>query len=92
MQQKKIFFILLLAFSTYFELAYSQKQPVNFTGWYGYEGYHPFVEGKPWGIMVEGYAKRNQVIVEPMQCLVRVSYASIEFLYTHDPLLCRNHV
>lgn len=48
------------------------QTPVNYTGWYGYEGYHPFKEGKPWGLMVEGYIKRNDVVVDPMQWFYRV--------------------
>lgn len=48
------------------------QTPVNFTGWYGYEGYHPFVEGKPWGFFGEGYLKRNHVITDRMQEFIRL--------------------
>ena len=44
------------------------ESPQNATAWYGYEGYHPFVEGKPWGLMLEGYVKRNNIITEPQDC------------------------
>lgn len=67
---KKIAYIVLVSFFIPF---YTQAQdtPVNFTGWYGYEGYHPFTEGKPWGLMVEGYIKRDEVVVQPMQWFFR---------------------
>ncbi len=51
---------------------HAQSPPVNFTGWYGYEGYHPFHEGKAWGLFAEGYIKRNDVIIEEMQYFIRV--------------------
>ena len=53
--------------------AQAQEMPVNFTGWYGYEGYHPFEAGEPWGLFGEGYIKRNDhAILEPMQYFVRL--------------------
>ncbi|HRI20255.1 MAG TPA: DUF2490 domain-containing protein [Panacibacter sp.] len=48
------------------------QTPVNFTGWYGYEGYHPFTEGKPWGFFGEGYIKRNHGITDRMQEFLRL--------------------
>ena len=47
------------------------ETPQNATAWYGYEGYHPFVEGKPWGLMLEGYVKRNKIITEPQGLFFR---------------------
>jgi hypothetical protein len=46
--------------------------PVNYTGWYGWEGYHPFVEGDPWGLMLEGYLKRDEVALAPLSWFARV--------------------
>jgi len=63
--------IFLFGLSCFYNLQ-AQDVPVNFTGWYGYEGYHPFREGKPWGLMVEGYIKRNHVVVDPMQWFGRL--------------------
>jgi hypothetical protein len=71
MNLKKIFCSIVLFISISY-LTIAQNAPVNFTGWYGYEGYHPFTEGKPWGLMVEGYIKRNEVVVDPMQWFFRV--------------------
>jgi hypothetical protein len=52
--------------------AWAQDEtPQNATAWYGYEGYHPFVEGKPWGLMLEGYVKRNEIITEPQGLFYR---------------------
>ena len=66
-------FILLISITvSSFEFVQAQSKPVNFTGWYGYEGYHPFIEGKPWGLMVEGYIKRNEVVIQPMQWFGRI--------------------
>lgn len=42
----------------------AQSYPVNFTGWYGYDAYHPFKEEKPWGLWVESYWIRDEVILE----------------------------
>jgi hypothetical protein len=50
----------------------SAQVPVNTTGWYGYEGYHPFKEGNPLGLMVEGYIKRDNVVLDPMQWFFRI--------------------
>jgi hypothetical protein len=43
-----------------------EQTPVNGAGWYGYEGDHPFIEGKPWGLYVEGYIKRNDVLTDKL--------------------------
>ena len=52
--------------------AWAQDEtPQNATAWYGYEGYHPFVEGKPWGLMLEGYVKRNKIVTEPQGLFFR---------------------
>jgi len=53
--------------------AAAQETPVNFTGWYGYEGYHPFGNGVRWGLFGEGYIKRNRyALLDPMQYFVRL--------------------
>lgn len=51
---------------------YAQKTPVNFTGWYQYEGLHAFKEGKPWGLFGEAIIKRNDIILKEMQYFARV--------------------
>jgi len=42
----------------------AQSTPINYTGWYGYDAYHPFQEGKPWGLWIESYWIRNHVITD----------------------------
>lgn len=59
--------MLVLVFSAWAQ----DETPQNATAWYGYEGYHPFVEGKPWGIMLEGYVKRNKIVTEPQGLFFR---------------------
>jgi hypothetical protein len=46
--------------------------PVNGAGWYGYQGNHPFVEDKPWGLYVDGYIKRNDVITDTLALSGRI--------------------
>lgn len=46
--------------------------PVNAEGVYGYEGYHPFTEGKPWGVVLEGYFTRNRVVTDAASYFLRV--------------------
>jgi len=48
-----------------------QSYPVNYTGWYGYEGYHAFKEGNPWGLMGEAYWIRDQVILKQNALFIR---------------------
>ena len=50
----------------------AQNAPVNLTGWYGYEGFHPFKEGKPWGLFGEAIIKRNHLVIDRMQEFVRL--------------------
>lgn len=45
---------------------------INYTGWYGYEGYHAFREGKPWGLMGEAYWIRDEVILKQNALFARV--------------------
>lgn len=51
---------------------HAQSPPINFTGWYGYEGFHQFQEGKPWGLFGEAIIKRQDVILEEAQYFLRV--------------------
>ncbi|HSY62519.1 MAG TPA: DUF2490 domain-containing protein [Cytophaga sp.] len=48
------------------------QTPVNYTGWYGYEGYHAFREGNPWGLMGEAYWIRDEVILKQNALFARV--------------------
>jgi hypothetical protein len=50
----------------------AQSYPVNFTGWYGYDSYHPFQEGKPWGLWIESYWIRQDVILKQNALFARV--------------------
>lgn len=50
----------------------AQSYPVNYTGWYGYEGYHAFKEGKPWGLMGEAYWIRDEVVLKQNALFARV--------------------
>lgn len=42
----------------------AQDYPVNYTGWYGYDSYHRFKENKPWGLWVEAYWIRDEIILK----------------------------
>jgi Protein of unknown function (DUF2490) len=70
--------LLLLAFVLLFTLfarassICAQSTPQNATAWYGYEGFHPFREGEPWGLFVEGYVKRNRIILDDLSYFFRI--------------------
>jgi len=51
---------------------FAQGTPQNATAWYGYEGFHPFREGEPWGLFSEGYIKRNRIILDDLSYFYRV--------------------
>jgi hypothetical protein len=67
---------ILLLLNSFLNPAFSQsgssKTPVNAVGWYGYEVYHPFIQGKPWGLMSEAFAMRDNIITDPMQWFFRI--------------------
>ncbi len=50
----------------------AQSYPVNFTGWYGYDAYHRFHEDKPWGLWIESYWIRQDVILKQNALFARV--------------------
>ena len=50
----------------------AQSTPINYTGWYGYDSYHRFQEGKPWGLWVEAYWIRQDVITEKNAAFARL--------------------
>lgn len=62
--------IIVLVFN-YLNLS-AQNTPVNFTGWYAYEGTHAFKEGKPWGLFGEAIIKRQDIILKEAQLFFRV--------------------
>lgn len=62
--------VILLACS--FAASAQVDAPVNAGGQFGYEGYHPFVEGRPWGVVIEGYFNRNRIIRDPASYFLRV--------------------
>ncbi len=68
----RILYICLAALVLAAGVAAQDETPQNATAWYGYEGYHPFEEGKPWGLMLEGYVKRDKIITEPVGVFFRV--------------------
>jgi Protein of unknown function (DUF2490) len=49
-----------------------EDTPVNGAGWYGYQGNHPFIEGGPWGLFIEGTIKRNDVITDKLALSGRI--------------------
>ncbi len=51
---------------------FAQSYPVNFTGWYGYDAYHRFKEDKPWGLWIESYWIRQDVITKQNALFARV--------------------
>jgi hypothetical protein len=70
-------FILQLFLTTGFSLIlpeqlYAQSYPVNFTGWYGYDAYHRFRQEKPWGLWIESYWIRQDVILKQNGLFARV--------------------
>lgn len=46
--------------------------PVNYTGWYGYDSYHRFKEEKPWGLWIESYWIRDEIIMKQNGLFARV--------------------
>jgi hypothetical protein len=52
--------------------ARAEETPQNLTTWTGYEGYHPFREGRPWGLMLEGYLKRSDFLAEDLSLFGRI--------------------
>ena len=52
--------------------AQAQSYPVNFTGWYGYDAYHALKEDKPWGLWIESYWIRQNVILDQNALFARV--------------------
>jgi len=69
---QKLLINIILSF-TFVSLIFAQSEtPHNATAWYGYEGYHKFNRDKPWGLFLEGYIKRQDIIVKPMQWFFRL--------------------
>jgi len=50
----------------------AQDIPVNYVGWYSYNGYHSFNKGNPWALIAEGTIQRNNIIIDPMQWAYRL--------------------
>lgn len=72
MLRKIIKVALFIALPVSYSNLHAQNSPVNFTGWYGYEGFHPFQEGKHWGFFGEAIIKRQDIILEEAQLFLRV--------------------
>ena len=72
MNKKRFFNCLIVLCFIYTNRLNAQSQPVNFTGWFQYEGLHTFKEGKPWGLFGEAIIKRNDIVLKEMQYFLRV--------------------
>ena len=72
------FFRLLILFCGFAYHVNAQTVPVNYVGWYSYNGYHTLNEYNRWALLVEGTIQRNNIIIEPMQWAVRAGL-SYEF-------------
>jgi len=68
----KRFIIMVLLVPPCSPSAIAQTMPVNFTGWYGYNSNHNFREGNPWGLWIESYWIRQDVILEQNALFARV--------------------
>jgi Protein of unknown function (DUF2490) len=64
--------ILFIALISHGASAQTSSYPVNYTGWYGYDAYHRFHEEKPWGLWIESYWIRQDVIVKQNALFGRV--------------------
>ena len=56
----------------------AQKEPVNYVGWYTYNGFHTLDESNRLALILEGTIQRNNIIIDPMQYAYRVGL-SYEF-------------
>lgn len=56
----------------------AQSIPINYVGWYTYNGYHTFSQDNAWALIAEGTIQRNNIIIQPMQWAYRVG-ASYQF-------------
>ena len=50
----------------------AQDIPINYVGWYSYNGYHTFSQDDKWAFVAEGTIQRNNIIIQPMQYAYRV--------------------
>lgn len=62
----------LLALLSCFSInVFAQSEPVNFVGWYTYNGYHTLNESNKLALILEGTIQRNNIVIEPMQWAIR---------------------
>lgn len=50
----------------------AQNTPVNFVGWYSYNGYHVLSKENNWAFLAEGTIQRDNIIIQPIQWAYRV--------------------
>ena len=50
----------------------AQSTPVNYVGWYSYNGYHTLNDSNRLALLFEGTIQRNNIVVEPMQYAYRI--------------------
>jgi hypothetical protein len=63
--------VILIGFIILSNTATKAQTPNNFTGWYGFDNYHPFYKGGRWAIALEGYVERNNLITDPLALFFR---------------------
>ncbi len=79
---KPIIFPLLALLCCFVFKANAQSVPVNYVGWYSYNGYHTLDEGSKYALILEGTIQRNNIIIDPMQFAIRAGL-SYEFKNQH---------
>lgn len=50
----------------------AQDIPVNYVGWYSYNGYHVLSKENNWAFLAEGTIQRDNIIIQPIQWAYRV--------------------
>lgn len=63
---------LLLAFFFNMISLLAQDVPVNYIGWYSYNGYHAVNKANTMALLVEGTIQRNNIVVQPIQWAYRL--------------------
>ena len=63
---------LALIFCCFILKVSAQNEPVNYVGWYSYNGYHTLNQDNNLALIAEGTMQRNNIIIQPMQWAYRV--------------------
>ena len=65
-------FISFLAYACCFGYKLNaQTLPINYVGWYSYNGYHTLNESNKMALILEGTIQRNDIVINPMQYAIR---------------------